>query len=394
MEGPALPSPRSARSGRRLVAASVAPLSLACLLAACVTVRAAERPTAAELTWDELPVTEKFLSPVGDPEDFSKPASGERDGYAVTRGLLKNRRRPHLGLDLANQRSGGKVRAPADGIVLEARRYPGWGQLVVIVHRMPGGDAVLSLMAHLKPGSVTVKPGQHVRAGQPVAAVGSSGRSSGPHLHLEFRDLGHVDPWQTLWEQAPVLDPLRVLGSQLADVLVPGLRDPGGAVGGPESSDPWGDSCLRALTATGTWAGGAPGDPEALLERREFYTWLARLSGGRLSQRPSWSTVRRALERRGFTELPGAHAAAKPVGREEAAHALSHLLSTDFLPAAPEELLVSEAKLRARGLPVPAPVLSAEPSLFAGPDRPLTRAEGALLVMGARSWPGAVATAR
>jgi len=350
---------------------------------------AQDPPPPSPSAWDDLPVVEKFLSPVGNPEDFSQPGPGDLRGYALTRGVQHQRRDKHLGLDLSNRSSGGEVRAPADGIVLEARRHSGWGQLVVIAHQLPGGERILSLLAHLKPGSIAVKPGDRVRAGQTVGAVGSSGRSSGPHLHLEFRSLGHADPWQTLWQEAPVLDPLRLLGQQLAGAFVPGLRTPEFGLTEPGPLQHWGERYLREVPGDARGRHADLDDPEAPLARREFYTWLARLSGGRLTARPSWATVRRALARRGLDDLPGAHAASAPVGRDEAAHALSHLLSTDFLPGVAEESRVAKSTLRTHGLPVPAPALCAEPAGIAGPDRPLSRAEGALLVTAARSWPGA-----
>jgi hypothetical protein len=382
-------APTATASRARVARAASAVFPLALLV--CVSAaRAEDVPPPPPRTWDDLPVAEKFLSPVGSPEDFTLPAPGEAQGYALTRGLQNQRRDRHLGLDLSNQRFGGEVRAPADGIVLEARRHSGWGQLVVIVHQLPGGDRVLSLLAHLKPGSVAVKPGERVRAGQMVGEVGSSGRSTGPHLHLEFRNLGHADPWQTLWEQAPALDPLRVLGQQLAGAFAPGLRGAAGSGGdAPLALRHWGEPYLRDVQGDRRSGKASFGDPEATLERREFYTWLARLSGGRLAARPAWPTVRRALGRRGLAQLPSAHAAGAPVGRDEAAHALSHLLSTDFLPGLAQDARVAKSALRTHGLPLPAPALSAETDPVAGPDRPMTRAEGALLVMAARSWPGA-----
>src|SRR5262249_7002509 len=135
---------------------------------------------------DDVPVVDRFVSPVGDPGDYALPAPGEARGVPVTRGVQMGRDR-HLGLDLSQRNFCGLVRAPADGVVLEARRYGGWGYLVVLAHRLPGGDVVLSLLAHLRPGSIAVNAGDHVVAGQALAAVGRSGHASGPHLHFEMR---------------------------------------------------------------------------------------------------------------------------------------------------------------------------------------------------------------
>ena len=63
----------------------------------------------------------------------------------------------------------------------------GWGNYVFIHHVLPTGESVYSLYAHLAPGSVVVKRGQTVAAGDPVARVGSTGRTTSPHLHLEIR---------------------------------------------------------------------------------------------------------------------------------------------------------------------------------------------------------------
>src|SRR5262245_65028737 len=130
----------------------------------------------------ELPLAEQFVSPVGDPSDFALPAPGEDHGYVLTRGVQRKHDR-HLGLDLSNRARGGEVRAPADGVVIESRRYGGWGQLVVIAHRLASGECVMSLLAHLQPGSVKVKPGDVVDAGEAVAGVGGSGHDSGLQLH-------------------------------------------------------------------------------------------------------------------------------------------------------------------------------------------------------------------
>jgi hypothetical protein len=58
------------------------------------------------------------------------------------------------------------------------------GNAVVIDH----GDGEFSLYAHLQPGSLRVKPGDRVRAGQPIARLGGSGNSTEPHLHFQVCD--------------------------------------------------------------------------------------------------------------------------------------------------------------------------------------------------------------
>lgn len=93
------------------------------------------------------------------------------------------------------------VRAPADGVVVEIengqtddakfdpmtfRDHPNLilGNHVVIRHN----DGVFSILGHLKQGSVIVKVGDTVRAGQTVAAVGKSGTALFPHLHFQLMD--------------------------------------------------------------------------------------------------------------------------------------------------------------------------------------------------------------
>ena len=92
---------------------------------------------------------------------------------------------------------GQPVLAPADGTVASVRRtdrdapFPGTGWLDWRA-RDPRGNHVLIecrtgvfvLLAHLRPGSVAVQPGQVVRVGTPVGECGNSGRSTEPHLHL------------------------------------------------------------------------------------------------------------------------------------------------------------------------------------------------------------------
>ena len=72
----------------------------------------------------------------------------------------------------------------------------GGGNVVVIRHENMSG-IFATRYDHLKNGSILVKPGDHVVAGQKIAEVGSAGRSSGPHLHFEvWSDFYEpIDPW-------------------------------------------------------------------------------------------------------------------------------------------------------------------------------------------------------
>jgi murein DD-endopeptidase MepM/ murein hydrolase activator NlpD len=86
----------------------------------------------------------------------------------------------HTGLDIATSR-GDAVRAAADGTVLKAGMGSGYGREVVIDH----GRGVETLYAHLSGFAVTA--GQDVRRGDILGYVGTSGHSTGPHLHYEVR---------------------------------------------------------------------------------------------------------------------------------------------------------------------------------------------------------------
>ncbi len=85
----------------------------------------------------------------------------------------------HEGLDIA-ARLGSEVRATADGKVIRSGRDNGYGNLVEIDH----GYGVLSRYGHNSKNLVTV--GDKVKRGQVVALIGSTGRSTGPHVHYEI----------------------------------------------------------------------------------------------------------------------------------------------------------------------------------------------------------------
>lgn len=94
----------------------------------------------------------------------------------------------HSGLDIAAQ-PGAPIYAPADGIVSFAGFDPGYGKLVSIDH----GYGVVTRYGHAS--QLFVEVGQKVKRRDIIAAVGNTGRSTGPHLHYEVRINGiPVDP--------------------------------------------------------------------------------------------------------------------------------------------------------------------------------------------------------
>ena len=97
-------------------------------------------------------------------------------------------RRNHNGVDLA-QPTGTPVYATADGIVSRADYWGSYGNYIQIEH----GGELETRYAHLS--GYAVSAGEQVRKGQLIGYVGSTGRSTGPHLHYEVRVAGQaVDP--------------------------------------------------------------------------------------------------------------------------------------------------------------------------------------------------------
>lgn len=97
---------------------------------------------------------------------------------------------PHTGVDFAAQK-GTPVRAVGDGVITQAGWNGAYGKLVEIQH-----DSVYTTRyAHLNGFSVGIRNGVNVKKGDVIGYVGSTGRSTGPHLHFElYKDQQYVDP--------------------------------------------------------------------------------------------------------------------------------------------------------------------------------------------------------
>jgi murein DD-endopeptidase len=94
----------------------------------------------------------------------------------------------HSGTDLAAP-DGTPILAAAEGVVTVAEFSGGYGGHVVIEHRIDGAT-VATAYAHMWKNGIHVRVGEHVVAGQHIGDVGSSGHSTGPHLHFEVRPGG------------------------------------------------------------------------------------------------------------------------------------------------------------------------------------------------------------
>lgn len=119
----------------------------------------------------------------------SHPVEGPvGSGFGFRIDPITGRAALHTGLDFPAD-VGTSVQAAAGGMVVVSEVHPAYGNMIEIDH----GNALITRYAHAS--KLLVKVGQMVRRGQKIAEVGTSGRSTGPHLHFEvLRDGQQVDP--------------------------------------------------------------------------------------------------------------------------------------------------------------------------------------------------------
>ncbi len=169
MEGPLLPSYRETLNQYNFLKASTFSSGF----------RKYHRPWQVNVRPSLWPVYGRLLSSYGKRSD---PFSGE--------GAF------HSGVDITAS-LGSSIKASADGVVSHADWGSGYGRLVVVDH----GNGLQTYYAHLM--RIDVIAGQEVRRGQLLGASGSSGRSTGPHLHYEVRQNGTpVNPYIFLTRSA------------------------------------------------------------------------------------------------------------------------------------------------------------------------------------------------
>ena len=128
-------------------------------------------------------------------------------GYGLRAVSSKGRTRVHKGIDISAP-SGSKIMAYNDGKVVFSGRDGAYGISIIVLQL----DGRLARYAHMS--KAIAQEGDEVTRGQHIGAVGSTGRTTGPHLHFELVDEGeHLDPAEHVW-----------LGSEL--VLAPADLDP------------------------------------------------------------------------------------------------------------------------------------------------------------------------
>jgi murein DD-endopeptidase MepM/ murein hydrolase activator NlpD len=158
---------------------------------------AAEQQLAAESDQITKNIQQKLAANIAFPGTIFVPGSGQfilpaegpmTSPFGWRIHPISGDRRFHNGLDFGAE-YGSLIKAADNGVVIAAEWTGGYGNAVIIDH----GNGLTTLYGHTSQMYVTA--GQVVRKGQPIAAVGSTGFSTGPHLHFEVRRQGEpIDP--------------------------------------------------------------------------------------------------------------------------------------------------------------------------------------------------------
>lgn len=133
----------------------------------------------------------------------------------------------HGGIDYGGQPRGKPVDTPAEGVVFAARKYRGWGNLVAVKDRRDYNH----LFAHLD--SIRVFPGQRVARGDIIGTVGSTGATTGPHLHYQINRPGagvrgdgyFGNPDEYVFDEVKGVERAIVIGSEADYFNAAPLRD-------------------------------------------------------------------------------------------------------------------------------------------------------------------------
>lgn len=140
--------------------------------------KAAAQKELEDLKWDG-----EFAWPVPDSKRITSYFGNRKDPFT---GKTKG----HNGMDIGAPQ-GTTIVAAASGVVLVAEYLNGYGNTVIIEH----GNGMRTLYGHIRNGGTVVSAGDRVERKQKIAEVGSTGRSTGPHLHFEVHKNGQLqDP--------------------------------------------------------------------------------------------------------------------------------------------------------------------------------------------------------
>lgn len=140
-------------------------------------------PTAPAPAPTTPPPAETPTNVTGPATSFVRPVSGYVSSpFGPRQNPLTGVAESHRGIDLVNA-TGTPIVAAAPGIVIKAAPATGYGNVVFVSH-IVGGEVWTTVYAHLD--AITVTSGQTVGAGQTVGTLGSTGWSTGPHLHFEL----------------------------------------------------------------------------------------------------------------------------------------------------------------------------------------------------------------
>jgi murein DD-endopeptidase MepM/ murein hydrolase activator NlpD len=129
--------------------------------------------------------------------DFQRPGQGPvTSGYGMRFHPILHYTKLHTGTDFGRADDDDTVYAADDGVVLFTVANTAYGNMTVIDHGQIDGRSITTMYAHQ--ARFLVKEGDRVKKGQPIGVIGSTGYSTGPHLHFEVRDAGTVEnpmPW-------------------------------------------------------------------------------------------------------------------------------------------------------------------------------------------------------
>ncbi|TRW15315.1 M23 family metallopeptidase [Glacieibacterium frigidum] len=130
------------------------------------------------VSWKKLAALETAMAAI--PSYVPVKSFSTTSTYGVRYDPFTGNTAMHAGLDMAGSH-GEPIYAAADGLVTTGGRSGAYGNLVELAH----GKGLATRYGHLS--AITVRPGEQVRQGQMIGRMGSTGRSTGTHLHYEIR---------------------------------------------------------------------------------------------------------------------------------------------------------------------------------------------------------------